>query len=231
MKYIYSIMLVIIIISFSLKAQNMSVFLKATQSDWYPEFLNPVVKTITNYTAGTKILDVGTGPGTLPQMLIESDSRLLITGIDIDNNMIETARKRFQHANVSFQYQRINAPLDFEASYFDIVTFCSVLFLVNDSIKTNLMNEALRVLNSSGKIIILTPKGGKSIISAFTEVRQYKSSFKNFTFLIWKMATTRSARKWQSEKWAKNFATENKLHYTISTVFNNNATIEMLTKI
>lgn len=220
----------IIIIS-SLKAQNMSIFLKATQSDWYHEFLNPVVETITNYTADIKILDIGTGPGTLPQMLIEKDSGLRITGIDIDNKMIETARNRFQHHNVSFQNQRINAPLDFETSHFDIVTFCSVLFLVNDSIKTNLMSEALRVLNSTGKIIILTPKGGKSIVSAFAEVRQYKSSFNNFTFLFWKMATTHSARKWQSEKWAKNFATENKLTYTISTVFNNNATIELLTKI
>lgn len=230
MKYIIIIILPVLIISISLKAQNMSIFSKATKSGWYPEFLNPVVESITSNAENKTILDIGTGPGTLPQMLIEIDSSLQITGIDIDTIMIDEAKKRVFHKNISFQYQKINAPLEFANEQFDIVTFCSVLFLVDDDIKTDLMNEALRVLKPNGQIVILTPSGKKSILSSLIEVWQYKFSFNNFTFPIWKIATTRAGRKWQRQNWLEIFAIENKLKYTISLTFNNNATIETISK-
>lgn len=230
MKNIYLIILSIIIISISLKAQDMSIFSKATKSGWYPEFLNPVVETITNNSKNHTILDIGTGPGTLPKMLIQKDSFLHITGIDIDTTMIDEAKKRLSHKNVFFQYQKINEPLEFSNEQFDIVTFCSVLFLADNNIKTELMNEALRVLKPNGKIIILTPSGKKPILSAFIEVWRYKFSFNNFTFPIWKIATTKGGKKWQREKWLKNYATEYQLNYTVSLTFNNNATIETISK-
>lgn len=230
MKYIKSIIFSILIISFSLKVQNMSIFSKATRSGWYPEFLNPVVKTITNNAENKTVLDIGTGPGTLPQMLIRKDSSLQITGIDIDTTMIDEAKKRVRHKNVFFQYQKINAPLEFADEQFDVVTFCSVLFLVDDNIKAELINEALRVLKPSGKIVILTPSGKKSILSSFIEVWRYNFSFNNFTFPIWKIATTRGARKWQRQKWLENYANKNQLNYTVNLTFNNNATIEIISK-
>ena len=189
----------------------MSVFSIATKSTWYPQFLNPVIDTITGNTANNKILDIGTGPGTLPKMLIAKDSSLQIVGIDIDTTMIDEAKRNFLHKNVSFHYQKLNEPLDFEEKQFDIGIFCSVLFLVDDSVKTNLMNEALRVLKPNGKIIILTPSGNKPIFSSFIEVWRYKFSIKNFTFPIWKIATTRGGRKWQRQKWLEKYASENKL--------------------
>ncbi len=231
MKYIKIIILPILIISISLKAQNMSIFSKATRSGWYPKFLNPVVEIITsNVVENQTILDIGTGPGTLPQMLVQKDSSLQITGIDIDTTMIDEAKKRVSHKNVSFQYQKTNAPLEFANEQFDVVTFCSVLFLVDDNIKTDLMNEALRVLKPNGKIIILTPSGKKSLASSFIEVWIYKFSFNNFTFPIWKIATTRGGRKWQRQKWLENYANKNHLNYTVRLTFNNNATIEIISK-
>jgi ubiquinone/menaquinone biosynthesis C-methylase UbiE len=230
MTYINLIILPILIISISLKAQNMSIFIKATRSGWYTEFLNPVVETITSNAENHTVLDIGTGPGTLPKMLIQKDSSLQITGIDINTTMINEARKNVSHKNVSFQYQKINAPLEFADKQFDVVTFCSVLFLVDDNIKAELMNEALRVLKPNGKIIILTPSGKKSILSSFIEVWRYNFSFNNFTFPIWKIATTRGARKWQRQKWLEHFAKDNKLNYTVTLTFNNNATIETISK-
>ena len=208
----------------------MSIFLKATRSGWYPEFLNPVVDSVLGNPKYKQILDIGTGPGTLPQMLINKDSGLQISGIDISKSMIDEARKTVSHKNVSFEYQEENKPLPFTTEQFDVVTFCSVLFLLDDSIKTILMNEAIRILKPGGKIIILTPSGRKPILSSFFEVWQYPFSINNFTFPVWKIATTRGARKWQRQKWSEKYAKENQLSYTKSLAFNNNATIEIISK-
>lgn len=218
------------LITISLNAQDISIFTKATKSGWYTEFLNPVVNIIISNDKHQTILDIGTGPGTLPQMLIQKDSSLNIIGIDIDSNMIDEAKSSLTHKNISFQYQEINAPLAYADEQFDIVTFCSVLFLVDDNIKTKLMNEALRVLKPNGFIIILTPSGKKTILSSFIEVWKYENSIYNYTFPIWKIATTRGGRKWQRQKWLKNYAIENKLYYTVNQTFNNNATIETISK-
>ncbi|MEB2782989.1 class I SAM-dependent methyltransferase [Algoriphagus sp. C2-6-M1] len=230
MKYIYTTATTLTMTIITVTAQNMSIFSKATQSGWYPEFLNPVIDIITSNAEQTEILDIGTGPGTLPQMLIKKDSSLQIVGIDIDSVMIDEARRRFTHKNVTYQNQKINAALDFPDNQFDMVTFCSVLFLVDDNIKTNLMNEAMRVLKPNGKIIILTPSGRKSILSSFLEVWRYPFSFNNFTFPIWKIATTRGSRKWQRQKWLESYARDNQLNYTSTLTFNNNATLETISK-
>ncbi len=230
MKFIYIVVALLSITFMTLKAKSMSIFSKATKSGWYPQFLNPVVEAVTSNSEYHKILDIGTGPGTLPEMLISKDSSLQIIGIDIDTTMIDEAKRRFSHKNVSFQYQKTNAPLDFADNQFDIVTFCSVFFFVDDSVKTDLMNEAMRVLKPNGKVIILTPSGKKSILSSFIEVWRYKFSFNNFTFPIWKIATTRGGRKWQRQKWLENYASENKLKYTVALTFKDNAAIETISK-
>lgn len=208
----------------------MSIFLKATQSGWYPEFLNPVVASVLAHPEYKQILDIGTGPGTLPQMLLAKDSGLVVTGIDLSKKMIDEARRRILHQNVSFDYQEANKPLPYTSSQFDAVTFCSVLFLVDDRVKTLLMNEASRVLRPHGKIIILTPSGSKPILSSFSEVWRYRFSFNNFTFPVWKLATTSTAKKWHRQKWVEKYANENQLNYRKSLVFNGNATIEILNK-
>jgi ubiquinone/menaquinone biosynthesis C-methylase UbiE len=123
-----------------------SIFLQATKSGWYPEFLSPVVESVSANPENRQILDIGTGPGTLPKMLITKMPDLKITGIDINKIMIDEARESVLNKNVSFEYQNSKAPLPYADNQFDVVTFCSVLFLVDDCIKANLMNEALRVL-------------------------------------------------------------------------------------
>lgn len=207
-----------------------SIFLKATNSGWYPEFLKSVVQIIISNAGHKKILDIGTGPGTLPQMLIRKDSSLQITGIDINTAMVDEARRRLSHKNVSYQEEKKEAPLEFADTQFDIVTFCSVLFLLDDNTKTSLLDEALRVLKPNGKILILTPTGRKSILSSFIEVWRYPFSFNNLTFMIWKIATTRGGRKWQLQKWLEQYTRENELNHTTSLTFNYNASLETISK-
>ena len=71
----------------------MSLFIKATKSAWYREFLNPLAETILHDQAGKKILDIGTGPGRLPELLYSRNPSMMITGIDIDTTMIDEARR------------------------------------------------------------------------------------------------------------------------------------------
>ncbi len=208
----------------------MSLFTKATKSSWYLEFLQPVAESIIIDSSAKKILDIGTGPGKLPELLHSQDASLVITGIDIDESMIDEARRNLKTENISFLYQKRDAPLEFANNEFDLVTFCSVLFLLDDHTKTWLLQEALRVLKPGGKVIVLTPTGRKSIISAFPEAKTFPLSAYNWTFPLWRMATSCRGRKWQKQTWLKDYSVNESLGYSSCLVFNNNATIETITK-
>ena len=208
----------------------MSLFIKATKSKWYQEFLKPVAETILNDPAMKKILDIGTGPGKLPELLHAQNPRLLITGIDIDTTMIDEAMRNLDEENLSWFYQKRDTPLVFVSNEFDIVTLCSVLFLVNDQTKSWLLQEALRVLKPGGKVIVLTPTGMKSVVSAFPEAKTFRPSAYNWTFPIWRLATSHRGRRWQKQNWLQGYSVRESLEYSSSLVFNNHAKIEIITK-
>lgn len=229
MKYIL-IGAIILTIVITIKAQNMSPFEKATESGWYPHFLQPVIDSINNQGHNLKILDLGTGTGKLPELLIKQDSTHLITGIDIDSAFIRNAKVRVNHTHVNFDFQKINSKLDFPDSSFDIVTICSVLFLVDNATKQLLFSESLRILKPGGKIIVLTPSGRKSRISAFSDLRKFKNHKYNWTYILWKNLTMSGGQRWFETIWLKNIASENHLTYSSAFVFNENAYIEIITK-
>jgi ubiquinone/menaquinone biosynthesis C-methylase UbiE len=208
----------------------MSIFIKATKSTWYREFLKPVAATILHDPAVKKILDIGTGPGKLPELLHSQNPNLLITGIDIDTTMIDEARRNLAAENISWFYQKRDAMLEFAENEFDVVTLCSVLFLVDDQTKSWLLQESLRVLKPGGKVIVLTPTGLKSIVSAFPEARTYRPTAYNWTFPIWRMATSHRGRNWQKQNWLQGYSVRESLGYSSSIVFNNHAKIETVTK-
>lgn len=206
-----------------------SIFIKAQNSGWYPLFLQSVIDTI-NTDYYQKILDIGTGPGKLPELLIQKDSSLHIIGIDINASYIDAARRRVKHPNVSFQHENAGEKLEFSDNEFDVVTFCSVLFLLDNNTKTFLVNEAARVLKPSGKIIVLSPSGEKSIFSSIREINAFPKSRYNWTYIIWKTATKNRGNKWQKSNWLKEFSNTKKMKYLRTSTFNNNASIEILTK-
>ena len=208
----------------------MSLFIKATKSAWYREFLNPLAETILHDQAGKKTLDIGTGPGRLPELLYSRNPSLMITGIDIDTTMIDEARRNPGAEHISWFYQKPDAPLDFAGSEFDVVTFCSVLFLVDDQTKSWLLQEALSVLKPGGKVIVLTPTGLKSIASAFPEALTFHPSAYNWTFPVWRMATSYRGRAWQKQNWLQGYSVRESLGYSSTLVFKNHAKIETITK-
>jgi ubiquinone/menaquinone biosynthesis C-methylase UbiE len=226
--YLGSVLLILLVFGFVLLR---NVFLKAQNSGWYPFFLMPVVQAIFADTGNKKILDIGTGPGKLPELLIRHNPQLQITATDIDEAMIDEARKRNNNKNVSFKHQKVGENLGFEDGGFDVVTFCSVLFLLDDKTKSFLLAEALRVLKPGGKIIVLSPSGLKSILTSFTEVWKYPYSSTNWTFIVWKILTTHSAKKWRKSNWLAEFSKTKNHPYNSAISFNNNALIESLTNI
>jgi ubiquinone/menaquinone biosynthesis C-methylase UbiE len=230
MKFKYLMMITTTTFLFHQKTQAMSIFLKATKSQWYKEFLHPVADELCQLPNGSEILDIGTGPGNLPAIVASRKNKLKITGIDIDSSMIREARKRYDLPNLSFDYQEVNAPLSFENQQFDALCFCSVLFLLDQDTKQNLVLEAARILKPKGKIFILTPSGKRPISKAFWDIRFFDKPFQNLTFSFWKLATTRAGRNWQNAHWAENFALENGFSYTMDIVFHGHATLEILTK-
>ena len=77
--------------------------MKAQDSGWYPEFLKSVVEVVADNNKHKIILDIGTGPGKLLEMLIEENSNLKLVGIDVSQSMLTEAERRLADRNVHLQ--------------------------------------------------------------------------------------------------------------------------------
>jgi ubiquinone/menaquinone biosynthesis C-methylase UbiE len=207
-----------------------SIFFLVHDSEWYPSLLQPVRQHIIKDRNNKYVLDVGTGPGKLPELLIRADESLQITGVDISTPMIHEAQKRIKHENVFFVLQKRNAPLPFAANRFDVVTFCSVLFLLDASTRSYLLSEALRVLKRDGQIIVLTPSGLKPVLSAYQASWKFSVMRRHWTFIAWKIFTSGAGRAWQNEKWLVQHSKLMNVKYEHQWVFDNNASMEVLIK-
>ena len=203
-------------------------FLRAQKSGWYPFLLKPVVDQLSGNEQYRRMLDIGSGPGTLLGMLYRKDPELSLAGVDSNLAMVEMALANHAAYNISFQQVPVNQQLPFSVSEFDAICFCSVLYLMDERNTRNLMQEALSLLKKEGMIIVLTPTGNRPFVSSFVDVWKYPFSFDNWTYFIWKVLTGRPARNWQTNNWLSNFASNQRLQYQSKLVFDEHATIEIL---
>lgn len=123
-----------------------------------------------------RILDIGTGPGILPNNMIQYGGKY--TGIDLSPQMIEHARKE----NPDIEYLCADAhKLPFENSCFDIITAlqCWVYFD-----KEILMPELHRVLKPNGYLYVMfmtwLPDEDDVIRKSFALVKKYNPSWSGF---------------------------------------------------
>ncbi|MBS1512277.1 MAG: class I SAM-dependent methyltransferase [Bacteroidetes bacterium] len=207
-----------------------SPFLIAQETGWYPQLLQPVIDEIPYNKATVDVLDVGTGPGKLAALIIEQKLDIAFTGIDINENYIALANQKAKHEGFTFQLQKPNESLVFANASFDVVTICSLLFLLDTPARNYLLDEMLRVLKPGGKLIVLTPSGKKNSITAFWEVWRYPFNPGNWTFILWKLFTSARARQWNKESWLEKQSENLNLDYAIKTVFNDNANLATLLK-
>lgn len=212
------------------KEYKMSIIAYASESPWYRLFLQEVVDELLSEGSDHRVLDVGTGPGQLPKILVESDPSIHITGVDVSERMLNIARKRIRDPKVDFSLVKVGGSLPFKDEQFDAVTICSVLFLLSDKEISAMLAEALRVLRSGGKILVLTPTGKKSVFKAFSELSIKTLKGFNWTFFIWQTMTATRGRAWFMNNGLKDMIDPQKAQYTPKLVFDKNALLEIITK-
>lgn len=193
-------------------------FAYAQDTAWYLEFLTPVVSVLADLAPGSRVLDVGTGPGRLLAFLRQELS-LDCVGVDVDPAMLLEARRRPELADVSLVHVALGEELPFAPHSFDAICFCSVLYLMGAGEGETLLQQARKLLRPQGRIVILTPWGAGS-----TGVAR-----RHWTFYLWRRLTSSAGRDWQSQHMARNFAEKHGMAYACHSAFSNMATVEILT--
>jgi SAM-dependent methyltransferase len=99
--------------------------------------------------AGSRILEIGCGPGTIVPYLPQSE----YVGFDLSADYIERARRRFPQAR--FVCQRVSEYTLPERSYFDIVLALGIVHHLDDAEAEQLFHIARDALKPGGKLVTL----------------------------------------------------------------------------
>ena len=105
-------------------------------------------------SARGRILDVGCGNGTM--LASFSAHARSLTGVDIDESLLERARVRLPGADL--RVGSIVDGLPFESGSFDVVLFCDVIEHLHAPIDA--LRELARVVVPGGDVLITTPNAG-----------------------------------------------------------------------
>lgn len=101
---------------------------------------------------GGRVLDIGCGSGQFIGMLMQSlGSFESITGVDVDDVVLEEARSKFSAETFNF-IEASSQSLPFEAASFDFVSISKALHHVEDDRQT--LDEMKRVLKPGGYFLI-----------------------------------------------------------------------------
>lgn len=190
-------------------------------SPWYHDFLQDTILEIKATAKLRFVLDIGCGPGKLLE-LIAKDSNIDCRGVDTNPFMLRYARQRPGLSQSVFYQNKPGEDLAFPGLKFDVISFCSVLFLLDEP--KQLLQNAFSMLRQYGKIVILTPTGKGNPLSYFPKILNYR----NYGFWIWRYATRHKALKWKRQNIIQDFCIENSLSYQQRRVFHNFAQIETI---
>jgi ubiquinone/menaquinone biosynthesis C-methylase UbiE len=120
------------------------------------------------------ILDFGCGTGEIIKASIKISNKSTFTGIDISNNAIRRAKKRFDKS-VHFYQVEDGAKFPLKSGSFDYITALDVIEHIYDVDKA--ISELHRVLKKKGKILITTPFNGAVKIILFTLLGYFDKYF------------------------------------------------------
>ena len=100
-----------------------------------------------------KILDIGTGTGYALESIIDYLPKTNVVGIDIDQNYVKAAKKRFANrANVQIRGQNFYE-LENSKERYDLIIFSSSFMLM--PYREKALEVAKSLLNKNGKIVFL----------------------------------------------------------------------------
>lgn len=100
---------------------------------------------------GKSVLDIGCGAGGVDVLLVKTHGAVYVTGIDVEDTVLEHARRRAHRAGVDGSVgfvKVVPGPLPFPPASFDVVFSKDSIIHIPD--KHGLMLEVFRVLKSGG---------------------------------------------------------------------------------
>lgn len=111
---------------------------------------------------GSKVLDLGCGPGSFLSILAVEKKDIDATGVDVAAKQIEFATREIASADPKGRLKFVRLEdadmrLPFPDASFDVVTSIEVIEHIHPYFSLKLIEEAKRVLKPDGKIIVTTP--------------------------------------------------------------------------
>lgn len=137
-------------------------FNKIEKLHWWWEGRRKLISLLLEKEKPKRILDVGCGTGETLTYLKKLFPKSELNGVDLSDNAIKFSKSR-GHKNI-FKANALRLP--FKDNKFDVVLLLDVIEHIKNHQKV--INEAKRVLNSKGKVIITSP-GLSFIWSKFDE--------------------------------------------------------------
>ncbi|HUR28057.1 MAG TPA: class I SAM-dependent methyltransferase, partial [Planctomycetota bacterium] len=113
------------------------------------------VERLVTLGASGRVLDIGTGPGHIPLLLVERLPDVTVVGIDLSEHMLRVAeRRRVQSPHRSrIEFRIADAKtLPFPRGSFDVVASNTILHHISDP--RQFLSEAWRVLKPGGTFLI-----------------------------------------------------------------------------
>ncbi|HEX7239113.1 MAG TPA: class I SAM-dependent methyltransferase [Longimicrobiaceae bacterium] len=102
---------------------------------------------------GHRVLDVGCGTGTLAVAVKAAHPAAEVTGVDLDERVLDRAREKARRAGVEARFERASATaLPYAADAFDRVLSSMMLHHLAREEKRAALAEALRVLTPGGEL-------------------------------------------------------------------------------
>ena len=149
-------------------SKNSNNYLPALRFNWLSQVYDPIValscreklfkqKLVeqANFSVGDKVIDIGSGTGTLAMLIKRSKNKLSVTGIDADSKIITIAKKKAQSLNLEIEYLKgMSFDLPFNDNQFDRCVSSLFFHHLTLQNKERTFLEAYRSLKPGGEIHI-----------------------------------------------------------------------------
>lgn len=148
-------------------------------------------------TPGTRVLDVGCGPGHLARLLALRGCR--VTGVDRGRRLLRIARRWAAREGAAVEFRQAPADqLPFPDSAFECALATTVLYFVTDA--RAVLHEMVRVTRAGGTVATLDPHASMSVPAAHEYCRKQNLNSKDTRKLLaWAAAAELNRRFEESE--------------------------------